>query len=132
MLLDFVNDCSHQMQRMIDSFRALSSVGLVNLTREPVSIKGIIEGCLADKAGPLRNRDVRVEFDVFPHTVYVYPDLLMQLYANLIANTLADVGMDGFEIRFLTRKVDDVWEFGVGNSGASIPEELRADIYYLF
>ncbi len=131
-LLDFVNDCSHQMQRMIDSFRALSSVGLVNLTREPASIKEIIEECLADRAGELRNRDVRVAFDVFPHTVNVYPDLVKQLYANLIANTLAHVEMDGFEIRFLARQVDGVWEFGVENTGSSIPEELRADIFHMF
>lgn len=130
--LDHVYDCSIQMQDMVDAFRALTKLGYGNLVREWTNLRSLIDQCVTEMHDEITERNVQLRYDDFPERINIYPSLVRQLYLNLIRNALVHVAQPGFTLRFTAECHADSWTFGVSNSGSSIPDDQRDEIFQIF
>ncbi|TWT88813.1 Phytochrome-like protein cph1 [Pseudobythopirellula maris] len=132
-LLGCVSKCSLDMQALIDDFRALTKVEETHLVREPVALDVLISEVLSSHAKQIRARNIVVRFSEFPTKPHVYPGLTSRLYDNLIRNALNHTSSDGFTLTFTAVRTDDLsWEYGVSNTGSSMPDGDRSEFFKLF
>ncbi|TWT88811.1 Phytochrome-like protein cph1 [Pseudobythopirellula maris] len=132
-LLGCVSKCSLDMQALIDDFRALSHLKESHLAREPVALDALISEVLPTYEEELSERNVVVRFDEFQARPHVYPGLVSRLYDNLIRNALRHTQIDGFTLAFTATQLEDhSWQYGVSNTGSSIPDGKRNEFFKLF
>lgn len=117
--------------QQITDFRVFAKLGDGNSVRSEVDLGELLKRVLEEFALKLEERGVVVSIDDMPR-VEVYGNLVAVLYRNLVENALKYSVGDGVELRLSCEKVGEAWVFGVYNSGSSIPEEERTNVFQLF
>jgi signal transduction histidine kinase len=123
---------SDQMLEMINDFRTLTKLGQDDFERSNVSLKEIIEGCLSDFQDKIKDRRVKIYFDLFPPIVSVFASLVKRLYTNLIANAFDHVPRGSFAMHFTVENSGSPWIYGVKNTESRIPQDQLTQIFKIF
>lgn len=97
--------------------------------RQPVRAKTLLEQALK-AASPPENVEVVVECD-YQGSVSLDPDQMMQVFTNLISNAYAAM-VNGGQLTVRAREEDDSIHFQVADTGAGIPDDIRAKIFEPF
>ncbi len=116
------------LARLVEDLLILARAegGQVEVTREPVPLRALVERCLGPHLDAASTRGLEIDIDIDPaRTVHSDPDLLRVVLSNLISNAVAYTERDGW-IRVETPH-DGM--LAVVDSGPPIPEAQRERLF---
>lgn len=131
-LMTSLLDVTKQLNHMIDDFRILTRLGNVSVEKQHVDIRALLGQLLTGFRERIKQRGVKVTFDVFPERSYVYPELIRMLFYNLITNAFQHTQGPGFDLHFTSNIEGETQNFGVYNTGSSIPESSLETLFRMF
>lgn len=117
--------------QQITDFRVFAKLGDGNSVRSEVDLEVLLKMVLEEFALKIEQRGVAVSMDPMPR-VEAYGNLVKVLYRNLLENALKYAEGEGVRIRFSCERVEKALVLGVYNSGSTIAEEERGNVFQLF
>lgn len=132
--LDIIKRNTDRLINIVQDLLALSELEekALELQREPVDIRRLLENILQIFKQPLQNKNLKLEFvaDAEPAEVMGDPFKLEQLFVNLIDNAVKYT--EEGKIRVEIRREDGGLMVDVEDSGIGIPEDQKMRIFERF
>jgi two-component system phosphate regulon sensor histidine kinase PhoR len=132
--LDIIKRNTDRLINIVQDLLALSELEekTLELQREPVDIRRLLENILQIFKQPLQNKNLKLEFvaDAGPAKVMGDPFKLEQLFVNLIDNAVKYT--EEGKIKVEIRREDGVLVVDVEDSGIGIPEDQQKRIFERF
>ncbi|WEK42743.1 MAG: stimulus-sensing domain-containing protein [Candidatus Sphingomonas colombiensis] len=135
-LLAIVRDDVHRLDRLITDISEASRLD-AQLSRakfEPIDIKAMIDGMIAQRRERGIERNVRIRFDRPENERLVISGegaRLERVFENLIDNALSFSPDDGL-IAIAARRIDGALEVWVEDEGPGVPEDAREAVFRRF
>jgi signal transduction histidine kinase len=133
--LSMIEFSAEQALGMVDDFRVLTKITGVDLQREDVDMRDLVEQCVQAHSERVAALDLRVSLDPNLGRETVYPSLVRILYDNLIRNVLDHVEGEGFALEFTVEQPSKPGlgrVFGVRNTGSTIVEGDLEQVFKMF
>jgi signal transduction histidine kinase len=130
-----VGQAAEVLKSLIDDILDLASIdaGAVELDKQPMRLRSVVDACVAELEPRLRARQVRVEAAFDPRAGSVFADAgrLRQVVFNILANC-ATMSPDGGVIRVASRRANGGTELVVTDEGPAIEPADRERIFGRF
>lgn len=124
-------DACHRMRTLIDGLLALSRVQSVIGHLEPTDTSHILEKARANLTHSIESSRARIEHGELP-VVCAHPQMLVNLFQNLISNALKFHGEKPPVVHVEARRDNGFWIFSVRDEGIGIDPAHFDRIFQLF
>lgn len=122
---------SIRMQTLIEDLLTLSRVGTGVKPFETVDSGQVLQAALDNLAVPIRESGATITHDVLPR-VSVDPTQIMQVFQNLVGNSLKFRASAPPVVHVAAQKVGDRWRFSVKDNGIGIEPQYFEKIFQIF
>lgn len=130
-LIGHAIDGARRGHRMVESLLGYARVASETEELEPVDANAVMEDVRADLASRIAETDAEVTVDELP-TVKADPDLLAQVFRNLLVNALIYHGDEPPRVHVSAERWEEGWRFSVRDEGIGIEPEHADEIFQVF
>ena len=129
--LDFITDAADRMKILIQDLLALSRIGRAAVKNDPVSLSECADAAIDTFIRQIEDKGAQISRDVLPEVVGDRT-LIIQLYQNLIGNSLKYCGEKRPEVCLTAKMTTRGWVFGVKDNGIGIEPQYLNHIFLPF
>lgn len=129
--IHYAVDGATRMQRLIDDLLTFSRVGRLGLVLQNADCNAAIETACQNLENAIREAQAKVEHDRLP-VIVADGRLLVQLFQNLISNSIKFHGAQVPHIQISAEKQKREWVFAVTDNGIGIAPEHAQSIFGIF
>jgi signal transduction histidine kinase len=129
--IQYAVDGATRMQALIDDLLTFSRVGRQGLTLQNADCNEAIETACKNLENAIRDAGAEVKHDRLP-VIVADVRLLVQLFQNLISNSIKFRGSDTPKIQIAAEKQKQDWVFAVTDNGIGIAPEHAQSIFGIF
>lgn len=129
--IHYAVDGATRMQRLIDDLLTFSRVGRLGLVLQNADCNAAIETACQNLENAIREAQAKVEHDRLP-VIVADGRLLVQLFQNLISNSIKFRGPEAPRIQISAEKQKREWVFAVTDNGIGIAPEHAQSIFGIF
>ena len=131
--LDIIMESSQNMQRLIDDLLEYSRINTEKIRIVKLSIENLLKRIQIDLSSELTYKKVDLKILNLPETVYADESMMIQLFQNLIRNSIKFTPEDKIPtIEISSSAEEDQIQFIVKDNGIGIREEDRNKIFGIF
>ncbi|MEM5473840.1 CheR family methyltransferase [Hoeflea sp. AS60] len=129
-LIGRIGNNTARLRAIIDSLLAYSRID-AKITRDHIDLNDVVHDVLGVLSLAVKERKATVKFGKLPK-IYGARVHFMQIFQNLIGNSLKYSDKDEPLIELTAEKSKDGWTFRLEDNGPGIPEKSRTEIFQLF
>ncbi|HEX6803945.1 MAG TPA: ATP-binding protein [Terriglobales bacterium] len=129
--ISYAVDGAKRMQALIEAILSFSRVGREGLQLQNSDCNLLVEIARKNLAAAIAESGASISHDRLP-VVVADPQLLAQVFQNLIGNALKFRGQAPPRIRLAARKQNQEWSFSVADNGIGIAPEHGQTIFAIF
>jgi len=129
-LIGRIGNNTARLRAIIDSLLAYSRID-AKVTREQIDLNDVVSDVLGALSLIVEERKASVKFGKLPK-IYGARIHFMQIFQNLIGNSLKYSDKEEPLIELTADKSKDGWTFRLEDNGPGIPEKSRTEIFQLF
>lgn len=130
-MLTEIEEQGERMLALLEDLLALARVGRVRPPEQPVEAGEVVSQVLAELAGVIADRGVRIEVGPLP-ALRIPATLLSQIFANLIGNAVRYGGSPQSPIEVTGERHGERVLFLVRDHGPGLPAEERQQVFDAF
>lgn len=127
----YILEAAQRMRELIDGLLTYSRVSTGQEQLEPVDLNGLLSRALSHLSGSLQDSGAAVSSEHLP-TLPVRPQLIVQLFQNLIGNALKFRGAAAPLVQVGAQRDGNEWRFEVRDNGIGIDPRHAERIFLLF
>jgi PAS domain S-box-containing protein len=124
-------EAAGRMQALIQALLSYSRVDRRNQPMEPVEAGDCLETALRNLVVSIRESHAVITVDDLP-VVTADPTQLVQLFQNLVGNSLKFRGGREPQVHISVSRLKDAWQFSVGDNGIGIEPQYFERIFLIF
>ncbi|MCX5771732.1 MAG: ATP-binding protein [Candidatus Hydrogenedentes bacterium] len=124
-------DGAARMQRLVTDLLAYSRIGSQGATFSEINLDSVVDQVLALLSGPLAETGAVILRDPLPRVV-ADETQLVQLYQNLVGNSIKFRGQQELEIEIGARQENGQWLFWVRDNGIGFPQSQSDRAFMIF
>lgn len=129
--IDFAVDGAKRMDMVIEDLLDYSRIGRYNIKYEHINTNDIIEQVKSNLRSSIEKNKAVITHDDLP-TIYANASQMVQLFQNLISNSIKYRGEEDPRIHISSELVDDTYMFSVKDNGIGIDEKYLDKIFTIF
>jgi len=129
--IHYAVDGATRMQALIEDLLALSRVGRRGIDLQVADCNEVVATACKNLESAIRETGAEVQYDRLP-AVVADSRLLVQLFQNLIGNSIKFRGKEPPRIRISFEKQTRQWIFAITDNGIGIPAEHLQGIFGIF
>ena len=129
--IHYAVDGATRMQALIDDLLTLSRVGRLGLVLQNADCNESVQTACKNLENSIRETGATVEHDRLP-VIVADGRLLVQLFQNLISNSIKFRGSESPHIQIFAEKQKREWAFAVADNGIGIAPEHAQSIFGIF
>jgi PAS domain S-box-containing protein len=120
-----------RMQRMVDDLLSYSRIGMYGKPLEPTDCEAVLDQVLTNLKVAIEQNNAVVTHDPLP-TVMADMSQMVQLFQNLISNSIRYRGAETPRIHVSAERKEDDWVFSARDNGRGIAPEFFRRLFQLF
>jgi PAS domain S-box-containing protein len=131
--IKYIQNAADKMGRLLDELLELSRIGKKDKPSQEIPIQNITNSVIDLLAGRISKTNVKIDVTSEPIILYGNLDRLMQLYQNLIDNSIKFMGnQPSPRIEIGANKINDTLQLFVKDNGSGIDVRYQHKLFGLF
>ncbi|WP_409479672.1 sensor histidine kinase [Pseudobdellovibrio sp. HCB154] len=122
---------SERMLNLIDHLLEYARLTKVDITFKAVNTTDVVKAVIQNLDDAIKKMNAKVTYKSLPIILGEF-DLLVQLFQNLIANSIKFHSKTPLEIQIELEEKDNMWIFSVRDNGVGFDPKDREDIFALY
>ncbi len=129
--IDYIVDGAIRMRRMVEDLLSYSRIGTHGRPLEPTDCEAVLDQVLTNLKVAIEQNNAVMTHDPLP-TVMADISQMVQLFQNLISNSIRYRGAETPRIHISAERKKDDWVFSVRDNGRGIAPEFFRRLFQLF
>ena len=127
--LDLIQETTERMDKLVEDTLNYTELENRNKTEKLVDIHAMVENVLSKMEIPSH---IKMTIESQLPMVRANPDLMIQLFENLISNALMSIDKEQGLITIKCEELENFWKFSIQDNGIGIPEEYHDKVFSVF
>jgi two-component system, chemotaxis family, sensor kinase Cph1 len=129
--IEYVVDNAKRMKQLIDDLLDYSRVSSQAKEFENVDLKKVLDIVLSNLSLSIAENNVKITQNALP-TVFAEQNQMLQVFQNLILNSIKFKGISSPEIHISAQKGENEWIFSIKDNGIGIEPKHQDQIFEVF
>ncbi|MBY0550604.1 MAG: response regulator [Candidatus Obscuribacterales bacterium] len=129
--IEYIIDGTKRMQELVRSVLIHSQITCDEIAKPVSCCASVMEEVLVGLAGPIRESGAKLDIGKLPR-VGVAREQLVQLFSNLINNSIKYRSLESPHIAINAKRIGDMWLFSVSDNGIGIDPQYADKIFDMF